>query len=335
MHTLHVVNLWSCWDYFFHRPPRNSSFFVMLHWGLNSLATGALILISGGCVATPPKSQQVSHDPLLARKGGVLLLVDSCVQRDTIGSTSDYFVIKESEAGGKAALESLRKYVHDSAIPVHAEIVTVGAANLGTNNSLIRVADQVGDPVREARQPFRVPDELKDDAEFVKAISVICTYAVERAAVSKKTNEVEQSEITAADIPTQITRHEFQAAAQVLKNRTRVSTVLFLELAGTSRSGGKATAQFLGSMVVSMASAFATAGVGTGYYAMFTPGHQIDGILMEGALIDLESGELTWSKAVRTFGNPVNPKKMSDPQGLDLLFHDVMFKPALNQPPKP
>jgi len=79
--------------------------------------------------------------------------------------------------------------------------------------------------------------------------------------------------------------------------------------------------------------AFATAGLGTGFFLVFAPGFQIlDGMMMEGALIDLESGRLTWSKAVRITGDPVHPKAMANPEGLDLLFHDIMFKPVSVQP---
>ena len=77
----------------------------------------------------------------------------------------------------------------------------------------------------------------------------------------------------------------------------------------------------------------ATAGLGTGFFLVFAPGFQIlDGMVMEGALIDLDSGRLTWSNAVRARGDPIHPKVMANPEALDLLFHNLMFRPMPGQP---
>ena len=66
--------------------------------------------------------------------------------------------------------------------------------------------------------------------------------------------------------------------------------------------------------------------MGTGYYAIFTPGHSGDGIVMQGALVDLNSGKLEWSKAVHTRGDPIHPEAMANREALHLLFKDVMFR---------
>lgn len=292
----------------------------------------AVLVLCGltGCTATLPKSQEVSHDAVLGRQAGVLLLVDACVQRDTLGG-GDYFVINEAEAGAQAALGALRKYVKDSDIAVRGEVISVCGARLSTNNSSIRVADSVGGPRRDAQQPIKVTGANADDPRYVWALGIVSTYAFERAAVSqgKKASEKKSSQ---TDLPSRVSMDDFRMAAEMIKEKTQASSVLFLGVLGTSRSAGKVTAQVVGSLMVGVGTAVATAGLGTGFYLIFIPGHQIDGMVMEGALIDLDSGQLTWSNAVRATGDPVHPKAMANPEALELLFHDIMFKPVSVQP---
>jgi hypothetical protein len=284
--------------------------------GLKFLTAIVIVCAWAGC-ATAPRSWQVTHDPLLARQGGVLLLVDASVQEDTLVG-HDYFVINEAGAGAAAASAALRKYVQASDIPVRAEVITVGGARLTTNNAPIGVADSVGGQVRQAQQPLRVPGAIQDDTQYVSALCAVSTYAFERAAVH-------------SNAPTSISTRDFLTAAEVIKNRTQASSVLFLGVLGWSRSTGKRAAQFVVGLAVGEVIAFATAGLGRGYYLIFIPGHAADGMVMEAALIDLESGQLTWSNAVRSIGDPVHPEAMADPQALDLLFHDIIFKPMSDE----
>jgi sarcosine oxidase gamma subunit len=278
----------------------------------------AIVIVCGwmGC-ASAPRSWQVTHDPLLERHGGVLLLVDASVQENTLVG-QDYFVINEAEAGAETATAALRNYIQAGDISVRAEVITVGGARLTANNALINVADSVGGPMRQAQQPLRVPGTIQDDAPYVKALCTISTYAFERAAVP-------------SNAPTTISVGDFRMAAEVIQNRTQASSVLFLGVLGKSRSTGKRVAQVVAALAVGEAVAFATAGLGTGYYLIFIPGHTVDGMVMEGALIDLDSGQLTWSNAVRSTDDPVRPEAMADPQSLDLLFHSIIFKPVSGQ----
>jgi hypothetical protein len=295
------------------------------------LAAMLVISMSAGCVATQPMSRKVSHDPLLARQGGVLLLVDACVQVDVIGGANDYFVINEAESGGQEALGALRKYTEDSGIPVRSEIVSVCGSRLNGKHSLSRVADAMGGQVREAQQPLKISEAVKDDVQYVNALGIVSTFAFERAAVGRS-NAKAGVKGPAEDAPMSISMDDFHAAAEVIKDRTRTSSVVFLGVLGNKLSAGKAVVGFVGAMAIGMAVAVATAGLGTGYYLIFVPGHKVSGIVMEGALIDLESGTLTWSNAVLVRGNPADPKAMANPQGLDLLLHGLMFAPASMQP---
>lgn len=281
-----------------------------------------------GCVATAPRSQVVSHDALLSRKGGVLIVVDASVQRDLVRSSSDYFVVKPAADGAHDALEALQKYIRDSDIPVRAQIVSVCAARLNADNSPIRVAETVGGPVRESRQPVEVFPSITNDSAYAKALGKVCTYAFERAAVPGAQDPSVGGALTQNGQPVNVNLQEFRDAARVLADRTQASSVLFLGMLGNSRSDSMKFVQVATSLVVSGAVAFATAGLGTGYYMIFMPGHQVDGLVMEGALIDLKSGRLTWSNAVQVRGDPVDPHLMANPEAMDLLFHGILFEPS-------
>jgi hypothetical protein len=291
-----------------------------------------VICVLTACSATPPKSQLVSYDRTLGQQGGVVLLVDVCIQRDALGDTDDYFVIAESKSGAHAVLGALKKYVQDSAIPIRTALIPfVCGARHDTHNSSIRVADSVDSPVHDAQQPLGVSEMIKDDPQYVNALSVVSSYAFERAAVSGNAPGTNDEDMPSREAPKIVDIEEFRTAVDVIKNRTQASSLLFLGVIGTSRSTGKAVAQGIGQFIVGMTTGVVTAGLGTGYYLVFVPGHQIDGRVMEGAVIDFESGQLTWSNAVRAGGDPVKPGVIEDPQVLDLLFRDIMFKPASAQ----
>ncbi len=287
----------------------------------------------GACTATGPKSQRVSHDAVLSRPRGVVLLVDACVQRDVLGDAGDHFLIAEAKSGAHALLGALRKYVHDSGIPVRAELVPfVCGARHGPEDSSIRAADSLNAPVRDAHQPLGVSEALAGDPQYVDALTLVSTYAFERAAVSPAKPPAGNGSGAPAGPPGRVRMEDFRVAADVIKQRTNASGMLFLGVLGRSLSAGKAVAQSVGGFFAGMATGVVTAGLGTGYYLVFVPGRHIDGRVMEGALIDLDSGELAWSNAVRAGGDPIDPKVMADPQALDLLFHDIMFKPASAAP---
>ena len=167
---------------------------------------------------------------------------------------------------------------------------------------------------------------IKDDPQYLNALSVVSSYAFERAAVSGNAPGTNDGNMPGREAPKSVDIEEFRTAVDVIKNRTQASSLLFMGVLGTSRSTGKAVAQGIGQFIVGM-----TTGVVTGGLVVFVPGHQIDGRVMEGALIDFESGQLTWSNAVRAGGDPIKPGVIEDPQALDLLFRDIMFKPASAQ----
>jgi hypothetical protein len=272
-----------------------------------------ILLLMAACSAAPPARHTVSHDPTLSRQGGVLLLADVCIQKDGIGDSDDYFVIAESKYAAETVLSALHSYVEDSNIPVRAEIPVVCAARHGKQNT-IRAGDNFNATARDAPQPIYVEASIAKDTDYTNAIAAISTYAFERAALKGQAQTNKISTI------------EFLDAADIIQNRTQASSILFLGVLGTSKTSAKTAVTGVGNFIARFATAVVTAGLGTDYYLMFSPGQQFSGRFMEGALIDLQSGELTWSNALKVGGNPIKPETWSNHDPLDLLFHDLLFQ---------
>lgn len=281
-----------------------------------------ILCLLTACSAAPPTRHVVSHDPMLARQDGVLLLADVCVQKDAVGDDEDFFVVAESKSAARILLKALRTYIEDSNIPIRGEQMVVCAARHGSAQDIL-VGDNFNAQSYRAPQPLYVQENIEDDKQYINALRNISTYAFERAAIDRtEDTSVKQN---------QINKITFLNSADIVKNRTNASSILFLGALGTSRTGAKAVAEGVSSFFVGMATGLLTAGLGTDYYVMFTPGQQVSGRFMEGALIDLESGELTWSNAVKAGGDPIEAETWLETHSLDLLFHDLLFKRTSNQ----
>ncbi len=278
------------------------------------------------CSATPPpKLQRVTHHPLLNRPGGVLLMVDSCIQYDALGDDDDYFMIEESTSGAQALLDVATKYLKDDGVPVRAILPFVCGARHGLGNTPEKVADRLNGTVISAQQPYGISDEIKSDREYVGALSILATYVFQHAATQKKSSD---SNASSGQLPDLVSSTEFKRAVAVIQERTRASSILYLGVAGTSLSPGKVAAQKIIGAILATGVGFATAAMSTGYYLLFIPGNQIDGRIMGAGLVDLESSDLAWGNAVRAGGDPMKPEVVSNPDALTLLLRDLMYRLA-------
>jgi hypothetical protein len=275
------------------------------------LSSNSLLL---ACAAAPPSSTVVDHDPTLGRSEGVALLVDVCLQRDGIGDR-DYFLIGESELGAQMSQQRLRNYLEDSGIVIREQATLVCGARHGGKNS-IPAAHGIGEMISDQTQPLLADSHSAMDETYIAALALISSYAFERAA-----SEGDDSDRA-------ISEPMFRQASSVVRDRTGAASVLFMGALGTSRTGALNAVTNIGRFLVGMGTGFATAGLGGNYYYVFVPGRKISGRLLEGALIDLNTGELVWSNAVSVSGNPADPDNWESDQPLDLLFHDLMFQPS-------
>ncbi len=276
----------------------------------------ACTVFIGGCSAAPPSSREVGHDPILARAEGVVVLVDVCLQRDGLGGAGDYFVVEESQHGAMRVQDKLRQYLDDSNIHVRAQATLICGAQHGDKESIL-TSDRIGGDASMRSQPLLfTSSNTADDEGYELALQIISAYAFERAAAGD------------AAKPGAVSQLEFLDAADVVQNRTGAASIFFLGALGSSRSGAANVVSAIGRVIVGTATGVATAGLGGDYYVMFLPGGKASGRLMEAALIDLESGQLTWSNAVNVGGNPAHEKNWENDQPIELLIHDILFQPS-------
>jgi len=268
-----------------------------------------------GCSAAPPSSREVGHDPILARAEGVVVLVDVCLQRDGLGGGGDYFVVEESQYGAMRVQDKLRQYLGDSNIHIIAQATLICGAQHGDKESIL-TADRIGGDASMRSQPLLFTSSITTDEGYKSALQLVSAYAFERAAAGD------------AAKPGAVSQLEFLDAADVVQNRTGAASIFFLGALGSSRSGAANVVSAVGRAIIGTATAVATAGLGGDYYVMFLPGGKASGRLMEAALIDLESGQLTWSNAVNVGGNPAQEKNWENDQPIELLIHDILFQPS-------
>ncbi len=281
-----------------------------------------LVFVVAGCASavTPPISYEVAPDPILSR-GKVLLVTDVCIQIDCIGDSEDYFVIEDSRYGAESCLPALQTYLKDSGIQVCDTIPIVCGASHGESR-IILAGLNTDSEISESPQPIYVDPSIVSDQKYIDALSQVSTFAFEHPAAKSQ----ESSESLSPAYKSLVSENEFSAAAEIIKNRTGASSVLFLGVVGKSESGGKAFAKGVGSFLVGMGTALATAGLGTGYYVGVMPLQIDDGRIFVGSLIDLDTGRIAWSNNAKWRGDPIEKEIWTNDDPLELLFHDVLFQ---------
>lgn len=296
---------------------------------LNTLLVFTLSYFLLACSAAPPKGYVVTHDQSLNRGDGVLLLADICIQIDALGTADDYFVIKESKQAAEEALRTLNSFAKDSNIRVREEVFVVCGAKHGEKET-IKVSEQLDASFQEVVQPAYIADLLSEDAEYAEAIQTVSTYAFERAAVDDNNKDEQKNKTLSEDTPS-VKVIEFLQAADIIRNRTHASSVLFLGVLGNSKTSGNVAASVVGNVFSAVSTGLLTAGMGTGYWVAFAPGYELSGSILEGAYIDLETGKLSWSNAVKIPDDPINQAVWKNKNSIDLLFHDLFFQRKTTQ----
>ena len=97
---------------------------------------------------------------------------------------------------------------------------------------------------------------------------------------------------------------------------------MYLGVAGTAISTGKAVGSNIGSFITGMFTGVATGGT------YFIPGTPIDGRLMGAGLVDLQSDELTWNNAIHVGGDCTDPDVIGNQNALNQLLDGLMYYSA-------
>lgn len=294
---------------------------------VRNLVTIIVLLAATGCASTPKVNYIQHHDPIMDQNGGVVLLVDACDQIDVIGD-NDYYVINESKEIAGALVTEIRTYLEQNGVSVSTEIIPfVCGAFDNPENPPAKVAEEAGEKVDEVCKPYCVADEFKNDPGYLNALTSLSTYVFERGMITimedyarkkKKLDEFKRPAFIVED-------DQFRGAIDIIKARTNASSLLYVGLKGIKVSGGKKFGQGLLSFTVGMATAVATAGLGTGYYLAFMPGGDNDYKYAIAGLANLETKELTWRTWTTKACNPLKTKCASNPKEIERLLKDLVF----------
>jgi len=290
---------------------------------IRSLGILIIAITISGCAGTQKYVQK--HDPIMDQNGGVVLLVDVCNKIDVVGN-NDYCVVNESREGAKELTKGIRTYLEEHGIEVRSEIIpfVCGACD-SPDNTPTKVAENIGDDVKESPKPYGVADEIISDPEYMKALTTLSTYAFQAGMIKMLEDTTKKKEkFKRPDLI--VNEDQLKSATDIIKEKTNASSILYIGVNGVKISGGKKFAQGLFSFTVGMATAVATAGLGTGYYYTFIPGRKADGMYLCAGLINLETGNSVWKNWGNFNGNPIKPKYIANPNYINLLLKDLVME---------
>ena len=287
----------------------------------------AIVLAAAGCAAPPPSVQRVVAHSAAADAGGILLIVDVCLNYSPLG-TGDYFVIANARQGASALELATRPFLDAADVRARSTLIPfVCGALHDPANAPKRVADEVDGAVSERAQPLWVAPDLAADTEYVNALQTLGTHVFRRSvAAYDKGKPPEPNTDTAAD------DERARLAAVLVAQKTGRSSLLYVGVTGHSLSSGKATAAGVARFVAGMAIAVAigpvfTAG-GAQYSVVFVPGGPSDKRQMAAGLYDLKQGQLVRSRVVSGGGDPMKPEVIAERNGLNLLLRDLLLTSA-------
>jgi hypothetical protein len=292
------------------------------------------VMVLTGC-ASPKQKFIVAHDPIMDENGGVVLIADVCVKQDVIGD-DDYFVIAEAKEGAKALLSSARKFLEEKQVMIRNELIpfVCGAFSHGNNNASLKVAERIGEEIKESRPPFAVAPEIGNDPELVDALGKLATDSFQRSMIQKTNDEAKRTrKALPGQPPIIVSPDELKAATKLIAEKMGVSSVLYLGVNGTSISTGKAFAQNMLKISVGMVTGVAT-GLATGglFWVAYMPGGDVDWRYMTGGLVNLNSGECSWTSWASGPGDPLKPKVVAEERLLNTMLFSLVHKPAPVEP---
>jgi hypothetical protein len=276
----------------------------------------AAIAITASCASVPKLTYEPLNESFLREDGGPVVLVDVCVLQDAIGDADDYYLIAESKQGAEKIAEAARTYLTGLGITPKATIVPFACGVTKPEApaaSLVRMAPD--SPSAMLPQPFAPHEAIKDDAELHKALMVLMTstYAegVPRVLLPQQSGKMPPlKNHTAAEIA---------AAAELVRTKLNASSAIVIHVAGYSQTTGKAAAGNAGRIFVGVLT-----GVLTG--VAFIPGGATDGSIMTSGVVDLKTGVLVRSSAMRGLGDPRKPEVVSNQNLVNLVMRGITHR---------
>ena len=278
------------------------------------------VLLQGCAAAAPPTSRMLTQHPELKDKAGVLLMVDVCIKRDTVGD-DDFFVIENSQLGAATVVKAVTDYFSEIGLTPREKIVPFICGALHDSENLPKkVADRLDGRVEEKIQPFAVDPALEQDSQYVAALQHIATHANQSALSG---NNAELNAQLLADM------EKTKTSAAVVAMHSDCSSLIYLGIFGNSLTKGKAFAQGVGQFAVAFTTGMVTAMSTGGYGLLIFPHAEKDGYQMTAALMDIGSGSILASNVVHGNGDPMNPEVISQRDPIHLLLREVVFSNIL------
>ncbi len=273
-----------------------------------------LLIMFTGC-GTPSMVRYVhNHDPIMDKNDGVILLVDVCNQVDVLGH-GDYCIIDESKEVASAIVEPIKTYLEQNGVPVKTEMVPfVCGAFDNAENIPSKVSEKIGEDVTEARKPYGIADYFKEDSEYLKSLTTLSTYVLERSVSGKTENSM-----------TIIPEEQFKEAVRIIRSKENASSLIYVGLKGRKISGGKKFTQGLVRWTTGIATAVATAGLGAGVAVSYWPGGNVDGKFFLAGLVNLETEELSWKNYYSAQGDPLEVEEMIKYYKINTLLKDLVY----------
>jgi hypothetical protein len=271
------------------------------------------LLLAGCAAVSPPSSQRLTQHAALKDEAGILMFVDVCLKRDTVGD-DDFFVIENSRQGAAAVLKAVTDYFNENGLIVREKIVPfVCGALHDSENPPKRIAETLAGRFEIKTQPFDVDPVLEQDIQYISALQHIATFAYQSALLRNS-----------ADM------EKVKAAAALIAARTHCSSLVYIGITGNSLSKGKLFAQGIGQFSVGFATGIATGAASGGVMLYAFPHGMKDAYQMTAGLLDMRSGALLKSNAVHGNGDPMNPEVISQRDAIDLLLREVVFSDIRN-----
>jgi len=284
-----------------------------------------IAVAAAGCAAPPPTVQRVVAHSAAADAGGILVIVDVCLNYSPLG-TDDYFVVANAREGANALEAATRPFLDAADLRTRTALIPfVCGALHDPANAPKRWASEVDAAVSERAQPLWVAPDVVGDAEYVIALQTLATHVFRRSVAAYDKDKPSAPDTNAKSTDDERVRH----AAALVAQKSGRSSLLYLGVTGHSLSSGKAAAagvaRVVAGVVISVGIGPVFMAGGAQYGVVFVPGGPVDKRQMAAGLYDLKQGQLLRSRVVGASGDPMKPEVIAERNGLNLLLRDLLL----------
>jgi len=270
--------------------------------------------------------QRVAAHSAVADPGGLLVVVDVCVNYSPLG-TDDYFVVANARQGASALEVAAQPFLDAADLRTRTTLIPfVCGALHDPANAPKRVADEVDGSVSEQAQPLWVAPAVAKDADYVDALQTLATHVFRRSVAAY---DKDKPSAPGAGTDTAADDERARRAAALVAQRSGRSSLLYLGVTGHSLSSGQATTlgavRFVAGVAISVAIGPVFTAGGAQYGVIFVPGGPADKRQMAAGVYDLKQGQLLRSRVVGGGGDPMKPEVIAERNGLNLLLRDLLL----------